>query len=144
MTNPYKIALGHLADVLEPEFPDAAAFLKSPKGWDIYTKSMPDDQSYCGYFETAHRAAVSALWDDEAAYGEAGDFLSSRANRDAYYDRVREEVRKIDQEAERANRQAAERRTSLKEKLDQLTRDGVLTKDERKELDRDVGAEIPF
>ncbi len=138
MTDVYENALGLLADVLEPEFPDAAAFLKSPEGWDTYTTHMQlDDELGYGLYDNAYRAAVGALWGSEAASGEAGDFINSRTVRNAYYDRVGEEVRKIDQEAERAKRQAAERRTSLKEKLDRLTRDGVLTKDEREELERD-------
>ncbi len=109
MTDVCENALGLLADVLEPKFPDAAAFLKSPEGSSHHSWCM-----------------------------QADDFLNSRTVRDAYYDRVREEVRKLEHEAERANRQAAERRASLKEKLDRLTRHGVLTKDEREELERDV------
>lgn len=137
MTTPHKEALGHLADILEPDFPDAAAFLKSPKGWDICTTNMDRCGEFgCGYLNAAYRAAVSTLWDDEAAYGEAGDFLSSRAVRDAYYVRVREENSRRKREAERVSHKAAERRRRLNEKLDRLTRDGVLTKDERKELDR--------
>ncbi len=138
MTKLPQEALGHLADILEPEFPDAAAFLKSPKGRDICTKNMGlCGETGCGYRNAAYRAAVSALWDDEAAYGEAGDFLSSRAVRDAYYVRVREENSRRKREAERAAHKAAERWRRLNEKLDRLTRDGVLTKDEREELDRD-------
>ncbi len=41
-------------------------------------------------------------------------------------------------ELKKERRKAAERRASLKEKLDRLTRHGVLTKDEREELERDV------
>ncbi len=139
MTDVYENALGLLADVLEPKFSDAATFLKSPEGSSHHSWCMQADTE-CGYglYDVAYRAAVNALWGDETAFGEAGDFLNSRIVRFAYYNRVREEVRKFDQEAERAKRQAAERRTSLKEKLDQLTRDGVLTKDEREELERDV------
>ncbi len=139
MTDVCKNALGLLADVLEPKFPDAAAFLKSRKGRETYGMHMQVDYEHgYGVYDDAYHAAVDALWGDEATFGEAGDFLNSRTVRNAYYDRVREEGRKFDQETERANRQAAERRTSLKEKLDQLTRDGVLTKDEREELERDV------
>ncbi len=89
-----------------------------------------------------YHAAVAALWYDEAPFGEAGDFLNSRTVRSAYRDRVREEVGKFQHEAEQAERKAADRRTRLKEKLDRLTRDGVLTKDEREDLDRD--GTIPF
>ncbi len=139
MTDVCKNALGLLADVLEPKFPDAAIFLKSPEGSSHHSWCMQADTE-CGYglYDVAYRAAVNALWSDQATSGEAGDFLNSRTVRDAYYVRVREEVSKLEHEAERANRQAAERRTSLKEKLDRLTRDGVLTKDEREELERDV------
>ena len=138
MTDVYENVLRLLTDVLEPKYPDAATFLKSPEGSSTHAGFMQaDTECNYGLYDVAYRAAVNALWGDETAFGEAGDFLNSRIVRFAYYDRVREEVRKFDQETERANRQAAERRTSLKEKLDQLTRDGVLTKDEREELERD-------
>ncbi len=143
MTDVCKNALGLLADVLEPKFPDAAAFLKSRKGRETYGMHMQVNNEYgYGVYDDAYHAAVAALWYDEAASSEAGDFLNSRVVRKAYYDRVREEVRKSEHEAEQANRQAAEQRTRLKEKLDRLTRDGVLTKDEREELERDDA--VPF
>ena len=143
MTVIYGNALGLLADVLDPEFPEAAAFLKSSKGTDTLCVTMQVNNRYgCGLYDDAYHAVVDTLWGDEAAFGEAGDFLNSRIVRNAYYDRVREEVRKLDHEAEQAERKAAERRTRLKEKLDRLTRDGILTKDEREELEHDDP--IPF
>ena len=143
MTDFCENAIGLLADVLESRFPDAAAFLKSPEGWDTYTMRMQvNDECGYGLYDHAYHAAVGALWGDEAPFGKAGDFLNSRTVRSAYYDRVREEVGKFQHEAEQAERKAADRRTRLKEKLDRLTRDGVLTKDEREELDRD--GTIPF
>ena len=137
MTYSYEYALEIVTDVLEPRFPDAVAFLKSPKGTDtLRWRMQANDELGCGFYDDTYHAAVDALWSDEAAFGEAGDFLNSRNIRSAYYERVREEIRKADFEKEQAERDETERRTCLKEKLDRLTSDGILTNEERKELDR--------
>ena len=137
MTDSYENALEILTDVLEPRFPDAAAFLKAPKGADALGWRMQVNTDFgCGAYDHVYHGAVEALWGDESDIGEAGDFLNSRIVRNAYYDRVREEIRKADLEIEQAERDETERRKCLKEKLDRLTSDGILTNEERKELDR--------
>ena len=129
-------ALGFLTDVLETEYPEAAIFLRSEKGQDDHSLCMQAHDEFGNRFDTAYHAAVSALWWAQSDFQEAGDFLNSRNVRSIYFDRVGEEIRKAKLEVERAKRDEVERRTRLKEKLDRLTNDGVLTNEEREELDR--------
>jgi hypothetical protein len=123
-------------DFLEPVFPEALIFLKSEKGRQAHNLFMQADEEFGNRYDVAYHAAVSILWRAKDDFQEAGDFLNSRDIRSMYFDRVGEEIRKADLEVERADRDEAERRTCLKEKLDQLASDGVLTNEERKELDR--------
>ncbi len=136
MSDIHDATLGLLANVLEPAFPEAATFLKSEKGRQAHDLFMQADEEFGNRYGVAYHAAVSLLWRAQNDLQEAGDFLNSRDIRSMYFDRVGEEVRKADLEVERAERDEAESRTHLKEKLNQLTRDGVLTDQEREELDR--------
>ncbi len=136
MSNWDDAALGLLADVLEPEFPEAATFLKSEKGRDDHGICMQAHEEFGNCYDVAYRAAVSVLWGTQSDFQEAGDFLNSRNVRSIYFPWVAEERKKARIEVERAEREAAEHRARLKEKLDRLTRDGVLTSEEREELDR--------
>ncbi len=83
---------------------------------------------------------VIATWLDERGFKEAATHLLEASDEVAQRVGQAEEVEWLDyqHELKKERRKAAERRTSLKEKLDRLTRDGVLTKDEREELERDV------
>ena len=137
MTDRYETALGLLADVLEPEYPEATTFLKSEEGQENCCIYMQAAEYADRCYSDAYEAAVNALWRKQGDFLEAGDFLNTRLVRAAYDDRVREEYRKADRETERAERDTADQRARLKEKLDRLVRDGVLSADEREELDRD-------
>ena len=137
MTDICEIALEILADVLEPEYPEAATFLKPEEGRDGYHLCMQANEYCRDDYDIGYRGAVLALWGKQSDFLEAGDFLNTRKVRAAYYGRVQEKRRKADREAERAERDVADRRARFKEKLDRLVRDGVLSADEREELDRD-------
>ncbi len=150
MSDFYNIAREFLADVLEIECPEAATFLKSEKGHrDHHMFVQLHEQQFGHRSDVAYRAAVSALQRAQSDFKEAEVFLNSRIARSTYFDRVGEEARKADLEVEQAKRDEVERRTRLKEKLDRLTHDGVLTNEEREALDRSpffgrLEDEIPF
>jgi hypothetical protein len=143
-------ALGFLTDVLEIECPEAATFFKSEKGrHDHFMFVKLHEQSSSDRSDVAYCAAVSALQRAQSDFKEAEVFLNSRIARSTYFDRVGEEARKADFEVEQAKRDEAERRTRLQEKLDRLTRDGILSKEEREELVRSpyfdrLEVELPF
>ena len=124
-----------LVEILEPEFPEAVTYLKSEKGREVQSIHMQYNEEFATPYDGAYHAAVGALWKAENDFQEVGDFLNSRNVRSIYYRRVGEEIRKVELEAERAERDEAERRTRLKDKLDRLTRDGILSNEEREALD---------
>ncbi len=137
MSDFYNTARELLADVLEIECPEAAAFLKSGKGHRDHDMFVELHKQQSGHpSDVAYHAAVSAFQRAQSDFKEAEDFLKSRIAYSIYLDRVGEAARKADFEAEQAERGAEEHRNRLKEKLDRLTRDGILTNEERKELDR--------
>jgi hypothetical protein len=150
MSDFYDTARGLLADVLEPEFPEAATFLKAEKGRQDHCAGMQALTTFSNDYDVAYHAAVNVLWlAQQSDFQEAGDFLNCRNVRSIYFGRVGEEMRKADLEVERAKRDEVERRKRLKEKLDGLTCDGVLNNEEREELDRSpyfdpLRDEIPF
>ncbi len=150
MSDFYDTARGLLADVLEPEFPEAATFLKAEKGRQDHCAGMQALTAFSNDYDAAYHAAVNVLWlAQQSDFQEAGDFLNCRNVRSIYFGRVGEEMRKADLEVERAKRDEVERRKRLKEKLDGLTCDGVLNNEEREELDRSpyfdpLRDEIPF
>lgn len=150
MSDFYDTALGFLADVLEPEFPEAATFLKVEKGRQDHCAGMQALTAFSNDYDAAYHAAVNVLWlAQQIDFQEAGDFLNCRNVRSIYFGRVGEEMRKADLEVERAKRDEVERRKRLKEKLDGLTCDGILNNEERMELDRSpyfdpLRDEIPF
>ena len=150
MSDFYDTARGLLADVLEPEFPEAATFLKAEKGRQDHCAGMQALTAFCNDYDAAYHAAVNVLWlAQQSDFQEAGDFLNCRNVRSIYFGRVGEEMRKADLEVEQAKRDEVERRTRLKEKLDRLTHDGVLTNEECEALDRfpffgRLEDEIPF
>ncbi len=84
MTDMYETALGLLVDVLEPEYPEAATFLKSEEAQEnccIYMQAA----EYAGRcYSDAYDAAVDVLWGTQSDFLEAGDFLNSRIVRAAY------------------------------------------------------------
>ena len=137
MYDPYENALEIVTDLLAPEFPEAAAFFKSPEGNKAHSAELPADKLFGNsYDDDAYHAAVRVFWRAQSDFQEAGDFLNSRNARNAFYGRVEEEIKKANLEVERVEREAAERGTRVKEMLDRLTRDGILTNEEREELDR--------
>ncbi len=145
MTYSYVEPLELLIDVLEPEFPEAAAFFKSPEGQEVHSAELPGDKLFGNRHDNdAYHAAVRVLWRAQSDFQEAGDFLNSRISRYAFYGRVGEEIKKANLEVERVERDAAERRTRVKEMLDRLTRDGILTNEEREELDRWGNDDLPW
>ncbi len=110
------------------------------------------------------RVQVIAEWLDEKGFNEAATHLLEasdevaqrvvQAEHATHLLEVSDEVAQPDDQAgevewlyyqhelKKESRKAAERRASLKEKLDRLTRHGVLTKDEREEFER--GIEVLF
>ena len=124
-----------LDEILKPEFPEAVTYLKSEKGPDDHSTHMQYNKILASRHDGAYLAVVGALWEAEKDFEEAGDFLNSRSVRSIYNERVGEEIRRADLEAERAERDETERRTRLKDKLDRLTRDGILSNEEREALD---------
>ena len=150
MSDFYDAARELLADVLEPEFPEAAIFLKAEKGRQDHCAGMQALTAFSNDYDVAYHAAVNVLWlAQQSDFQEAGDFLNCRNVRSIYFGRVAEEMRKADLEVEQAKRDEVDRRARLKEKLDRLTRDGVLSNEEREELNRSpyldgLRDEIPF
>ncbi len=136
MSNFDATATGILVEILEPEFPEAVTHLKSEKGRHVQGVHMQYREVFNTSDDDAYHGAVHALWEAENDFQEAGDFLNSRNVRCIFNKRVGEEIRKADLEAERAKRDEAERRTRLKDKLDRLTRDGILSNEEREALDQ--------
>ncbi len=139
MSNFNATVTGILVEILEPEFPEAVTYLKSEKGRHVQGVHMQCREVFNTSDDDAYHGAVHALWEAENDFQEAGDFLNSRNVRCIFNKRVgekvRREIRRADLEAERAERDEAERRTRLKDKLDWLTRDGILSNEEREALD---------